>query len=267
MSYVSNPKTQGSGILCACPQTRLTCPNNCPECFAFNGRSYLEPLAEHLPNLPPEDLASRCVVRMNDLHDSNVDREQVIAAAAKYDRVFFNTAIPRLDFPGPVVLTINSGHLGTDERFYALADCEWTDKQLRLAPPKNLMFVRLLTNTWNQDPVARAVRHWTEWGVPVILTFMAYHQEPVRPVRRYEAECPDSGVALGYIERKRTLNSYWAITTDAWRSIMYSFRDNKLVYSCGHIEGEKGDTKCRFCGNCLREYFATKERMVNVPQT
>ena len=36
---------------------------------------------------------------------------------------------------------------------------------------------------------------------------------------------------------------------------------NKWVYSCGKTEGEKGGGGCRHCGNCLREFFATKERM------
>ena len=43
---------------------------------------------------------------------------------------------------------------------------------------------------------------------------------------------------------------------------MCRFTDNKLVYSCG-TEGGSGTTLCRFCGNCLREFYATKERMAN----
>jgi len=39
------------------------------------------------------------------------------------------------------------------------------------------------------------------------------------------------------------------------------YKYNKWVYSCGKIEGEKGTTACRHCGNCLREYFATCERI------
>jgi len=35
----------------------------------------------------------------------------------------------------------------------------------------------------------------------------------------------------------------------------------KWVYSCGKIEGEAGTNACRHCGNCLREYYATLERM------
>ena len=66
-----------------------------------------------------------------------------------------------------------------------------------------------------------------------------------------------------YIYRKRTLNSYYAITTAAWMAIMDRYRLNKFVSSCGKIEGELGKTGCRYCGNCLREYFATVERMKN----
>jgi hypothetical protein len=71
-----------------------------------------------------------------------------------------------------------------------------------------------------------------------------------------------------YVYRKRTLNSYYAITTDSWRYIMKTWRDTKYerwIYSCGKIEGEKGSefkgNSCRFCGNCIREYYATLERM------
>jgi hypothetical protein len=64
-----------------------------------------------------------------------------------------------------------------------------------------------------------------------------------------------------YMVRKRTTNTYMAITTDAWRCIMARYQNNPLVYSCGHVEGERGQTGCKHCGNCLREYFATVERM------
>ena len=66
---------------------------------------------------------------------------------------------------------------------------------------------------------------------------------------------------INYIFRKRNMNSYWAITTKAWEEIMSKYKHSHLVYSCGKIEGELGTTKCRYCGNCLREYFATIVRM------
>jgi hypothetical protein len=64
-----------------------------------------------------------------------------------------------------------------------------------------------------------------------------------------------------YVYRKRTLNSYWAITTAAWMRVMDKYRLDKWVYSCGKVEGELGVSGCRYCGNCLREYHATVERM------
>ena len=69
------------------------------------------------------------------------------------------------------------------------------------------------------------------------------------------------GFAKYYIKRKRTLNEYFAITTDAWESVMARYKYNRWVYSCGKVEGEKGGGGCRHCGNCLREFFATRERM------
>ena len=65
-----------------------------------------------------------------------------------------------------------------------------------------------------------------------------------------------------YIFRKRTINSYYAITTAAWEIVMQRYKYNRYVYSCGKIEGEKGTTKCERCGNCIREFYVTKEKML-----
>jgi phosphate starvation-inducible PhoH-like protein len=54
-------------------------------------------------------------------------------------------------------------------------------------------------------------------------------------------------------------NSKFFISGDLEQTDRY--KDNKWVHSCGKIEGELGDTHCRFCGNCLREYYATTERL------
>jgi hypothetical protein len=184
------------------------------------------------------------IVRVNDGNDSNVQRELVIASTSQYDHRFFNTSIPQLDFPAPVVLTVNPGRK-TDVSWHRLEHI-----------PKNLMFVRIRTNTWNLDSVVDpAVQYYTthpERGVPVVLTFMAYF--------RTEDEMPPEH-RKHYVFRRRTTNDYMAITTEAWREIMKRYQDNGLVYSCGKIEGEKGDTHCLRCGNCVREYHNTRERM------
>ena len=241
MQYVENPKLKGSGLIACVPQDG-PCPFGCKDCFANAANSYLP---EHLSNIPTPEQAAGRVVRVNDANDSNNQRELVIAVAEQYPDAFYNTSRPKLDFPGPVVLTLNPGEK-TDQSFWRIEDCG-----LKIVP-KNLMFVRFRTNVWNEILRNEAVEYWTmERGVPLVLVFMAYHEEPVMGVMR--------GEEIGYTQRKRTLNTYWAIRPDVWKMIMKSYQDNSLVYSCG--EGPQGSIKCERCGNCLREYFATKERM------
>jgi hypothetical protein len=240
MSYIENPKTKGSGILCAIPQTG-TCPVGCADCFFQTGRSYLEPLSENLPNLPSVEDALGHVVRMNDGNDSNVGRDSVEYAAKFYHDVFFNTSIPKDlgTFPGPVVLTVNPGKR-TDGDPILLDVC-----------PPNLMFVRVRVNTWNQDTVDRVMHHYADpeegKGVPVVMTFMGY----------YEEKLPE-GEAWKYIFKQRTTNSYWVLRDEIYDTLVNRYLGNPLVSTCGKDNGVYG---CRFCGVCLREYFATKERL------
>jgi len=233
MSYIENPKTKGSGIICCIPQ-KGKCPRGCPDCFFQSGRSYLEPLNENLPNIPaPLDAKGR-VVRMNDGNDSNVQRATVISAAEAFEDVFFNTSFPdRIDqYPGPVVLTVNPGTM-TDNDFHQV-------RQLA-----NIMFVRVRTNVWNLESVVdKVVAYYSD--VPVVLTHMAYYGEGVP---EEHASC--------YEFKKRTLNSYWVLTEEARKSIEARYMDNPMVHTCGW----KGTHSCASCGNCMREYYATKERM------
>ena len=240
MAYIENPKTKGSGIICCIPQVGR-CPNGCEDCFFQSGRSYLEPLGENLPNMPVWPNLRGRVVRVNDGNDSNVQRETVIQETATMDEKFYNTAIPKdIDkFPGPVVLTVNPGKM-TDEGLHKVEPI-----------PPNLMFVRVRTNTWNERLVNDAVNHYAAKGVPVVLTFMAYFDT---------ADKIPSHCRYDYTLRTRTLNEYWAITHAAWCQVMATYRINPLVHSCG-TEGVSGGSACRHCGNCLREYFATMERM------
>lgn len=272
--YKENPKTKGSGIHCAIPQTDPVCPMKCADCFYQSGRSYLEPLGENLPNMPMR-LGDCRVVRINDGLDSNVDRKIVIQAAGMYPMRFYNTSIPKdlEGFDAPVVLTLNPGKQ-TDKGFHKLQTI-----------PKNLMFVRFRSNTWNRKIRDEAVEFYTSREVPVVLTWMAYHDLESIPsipkkvtLQTVEESFPDGqtrrvsvpGEGMNmlfhparhdYVKRKRTSNEYLAIKSTAWRREMYEYWENKFVSSCGKIEGEKGDTHCRFCGVCLREFFATSERL------
>lgn len=199
--YKFNPKMAKSGMLGCIPQTGR-CPNECEDCFFQGGRSFLEPLDENLPNMPTAEQAEGRVVRINDGNDSNVQRGVVINAASRYAMKFFNTAIPKDlgAFPAPVVLTVNPGGM-TDETAHLVDEC-----------PPNLMFVRFRTNTWNLDLCDEVVEHYASREVPIILTFMAYFAVNAddRIPKHHQAN---------YIWRKRTMNAYWAITTDAWRQV------------------------------------------------
>lgn len=230
---------KGSGMLAAIPQTGR-CPMQCDDCFFQSGRSFLEPLDENLPNMPEFAQAIGRVVRVNDGNDSNNNHQHVLKSTQKYNMKFYNTSIPKRleNFIDPVVLTINPGKM-TDIEFYKLDPI-----------PHNLMFVRIRTNMWNlHDVVAPAVNYYTKREVPVVLTFMAYYDT--------QDKIP-AGFVNCYLFKKRTLNSYYVITQYYWESIMNIFKGNKWVHSCG----KNADTHpCKFCGNCLREYFATVERI------
>ena len=237
--YVENPKTKGSGILCCIPQVGR-CPVGCEDCFFQTGRSYLEPLCDNLPNAPSQEEAMGCVIRMNDGNDSNVDRKLVMETASSYPMKFYNTAIPRHleEFDAPVVLTVNPGDRTNGEP-YLLEDI-----------PVQLMFVRVRVNSWNLDLVDRVVEHYSANEIPIVFSFMAYFKLDIPEEHRGD-----------YVLRKRITNEYYAITTDAWERIMSGYKYSKWVYSCGKVDGEKGITSCRHCGNCIREYFVTTLRI------
>lgn len=235
--YIHNPKLAGSGVIAAIPQKGL-CPLGCKDCFFQSGRSYLEPLEKNLPNMPSSADAEGRVVRVNDGNDSNNDRAAVIEATKQYRHRFFNTSCAdNLEgYPGPVVLTVNPGEM-TDVAYYMLVPV-----------PKNLMFVRFRANMWNTKVCDDAVQHYANTHrIPVVLTFMAY----------YELAVPET-YREWYEFRKRTLNSYWCIGTAGWERVMKRYEGNPLVYACGK---DAHTYACSRCGNCLREYFATAERM------
>jgi len=243
MSYIENPKTKDSGIICCIPHN-TTCPIKCEDCFFISGRSYLEPLQKNLPNMPSFEEVGHRIVRVNDGNDSNNKQQMVIDSVKHYKQKFYNTSITKNlnKFDAPFVLTLNPG--------------KYTDVDFaQIEPIPSLMFVRLRVNTWNLDLVDDAVEYYSEREVPIVLTFMAY----------FKGEIPEAHIEdpekSSYIFRKRTLNEYWAIKTDSWRGIMNRYADNKWVYSCGKIEGERGVTGCRYCGNCVREYHNSMERM------
>lgn len=237
MSYKENPKTQGSGIKCCIPQDSK-CPLGCKDCFFQNGRSYLEPLAENLPNIPKPEAG--IVYRINDGNDSSVNIGEVIRVAQQFPMRFYNTSltIGLDDFDAPVVLTLNPRQM-LDKEFYKCAH-------------EKLMFVRFLTNTWNfRTTCKEAIMWYAEREIPIVLTFMAYHQESSIPEHHRQY----------YVQRQRTENAYWCIRSAAYRHIMEQCKltsYGKWVSSCS----EEGiETHCSFCGNCLKFYFRKMQQM------
>lgn len=227
MSYVENPKTKGSGIVCCAPQT-TQCPRGCADCFAQHEGVYAE-----LPNIPDEQDAKGRVVRIGDISDAYHQLGLSMHYANLFDDCFLNTSykeIFEIVQSVPIVLTLNPGEL-TDIDFHKLDPI-----------PQNLMFVRFRANAWNTAMMREAINYYTPKGVAVILTWMAYIETPIPEL-----------YADVYEFRQRTLNSYWCIKEYARRRIERDYGDNELVYSCGK--------QCARCGNCIREYNNIKERL------
>jgi hypothetical protein len=220
-----NPKISGSGVTPCRPQIGK-CTGHCEECFFHGGRYYEDINVAHVPD-PAWVERENLLVRMNDGNDSNHMRDLVIKVAAQYKRVFFNTRIPSLEFPGPVVLTVNGddimhAHLLPD-------DMPGFDR---------LMAVRVRTNTWNLALVHQVMDHyWHELGVPVIITFMAYYQD----------RAPAQALTGDYVWKKRTTNPYWCVTDEARDEIEEAFPG---AFTCT----SRSSSLCKDCGNCLKLY-------------
>jgi hypothetical protein len=99
-----NPKQEGSNLFDCRPQVGV-CPNNCNQCFYNRPNAFYNNIDQ--PSIPSPEKVDTGIVRMNCGHDSNIERDLVIETSKQYKEVFFNTSIPNLDFPGPVVLTAN----------------------------------------------------------------------------------------------------------------------------------------------------------------
>jgi len=217
-----NPKLVGSNLIDCIPQTG-ECPIGCAECF-YNGGRFYRTLDE--PLIPTWEESRNKIVRMNSGHDSNIEHDHVIATAYLYRHFFFNTSIPRFDFPGPVVFTCN----GKRPLF---VDC-----------PSNIMFVRVRTNSWDLEEQDALVEHYLAQGVPVVLTFMRYYaQEAV--------EKPND-----YSWRMSISNKYWRPTLGIILSILARYR-GKGVRMCG----SPISSLCVDCRNCELLYWDALRRM------
>jgi len=239
-----NPK-QADTLLFDCIPQIGPCPINCNACFYNRPGAYYVPIDRpHVPT--PEEVGNDGIVRMNCGNDSNNQRDLVIETARKYRRFFFNTSIPRYDFPGPVVLTANPKE---EEPCSAMPIWQCGDWY---SPASNLMFVRLRTSATNIYLVDQAAAAWTAAQVPVVITMMAYYdREPEVPVTVRAA------VGKCYEWRTRHINSYYCPTKPFMRWVMDRYRHNHLVSMCGGLNS----AYCRDCRNCETYFLQAEKRL------
>jgi len=229
-----NPKQEGSELFDCIPQEGK-CSIGCNQCF-FNrpGAFYTE-----VPSVPTPEEVGDGVVRMNTGNDSNNQRDLVIETAQQYKHAFYNTSLPRFDFPGPVVFTAN----GREEKPAHLID----------PVPDNVMFVRLRVSGTNIPHIDAAVDHYTLAHVPVVLTFMAYYDQAPN-VTRTELWLPTEEC---YVWKVRHINSYWCPTPEFMRAVLDRYYGNRFVSMCGSID----TPYCRACRNCETYYYQTAKRL------
>lgn len=249
MEVKNNPKLVGSDIIDCVPQTGK-CPNGCLECF-YNGKDWYRTRSK--PLIPTVEETKGKVVRVNSGHDSNVQRDLVIKTALKYKNFFFNTSFPRFDFPGPVVFTcngatafINNDHTCSGFKVVSEEGLSLPDSKAMLIDEKfeyldNVMFVRFRLNTWNEGLANKVVEHYTNLGIPVVMTFMRYmNRESIpREHRKF------------YRWQHHILNDHFILRGGIRTAMMLRWGKNKFVYSCGNGKS----SYCKDCGNCTRFYY------------
>ena len=238
LNVIRNPKQADSLVYDCIPQTG-PCPRGCSQCFYNRPGAFYTDIAQ--PSVPnPVALPDGAIVRMNSGHDSNLQRDLVLETARRYPRAFFNTSVDRLDFPGPVVLTVNPQE--ESDTFYTPWKC---------GVPNNLMFVRVRVSPSNFKTAEQAVCMWAEEGVPVVLTLMRYYdQEPPASVWPFQVDTP-------YVFKKHLLNTYWC-PTPAWsRAVLNRFRGWREVSLCGAHESGL----CKDCRNCETYYLQAAKRL------
>lgn len=270
-----NPKQEGSNMFDCRPQTG-SCPMNCNQCFYNRPGAFYVDINE--PNIPdPEEVGDR-VVRMNCGHDSNLQRDLVIETAKKYKHFFFNTSIPKFDFPGPVVFTANPME---EEFVYALGAGPMERKiKYTFQKPENIMFVRLRVSPTNLYLVENAVKSWTKYKISVVLTFMAYYdQTPPGTVAIGDTKCgwiesqsiqeveekghsTTAELRSAYQWKVRHINSYWCPTREFMVYVLKRMKKmgGRLVTMCGTLDSNY----CRDCRNCEIYYWQSLKHMKEI---
>ena len=229
---MKNKKLVGSNIIDCRVQTG-DCPNNCLGCY-YNRM----PVAhKEQPVIPTAKEAAGKIVRMNAEHDSNIEREAVVKQALQYDDSFFNTSMLNLNFPRPVVLTVNAD----ESNVYDPLDVSPIEQL------NNIMFVRVrVSSLITKCELDRLIGIWTCYYVPVVLTFIRYYQQIIQ--KEYQDK---------YEYKKHVLHSCWQLKDSIKKSLINDLRRDygSFVYKCGE--------QCKDCRNCESFYYLAKQRMID----
>lgn len=220
----------------------------CPNCGGTGKRSVFY-CDINKPNIPDPVEVGNGIVRMNCGHDSNLQRELVIATAGQYKNFFFNTSIPNYNFPGPVVLTINC--------------CEEEPKRAIRPPtivPPNLMFVRIRLSASNLGNAYDLITSWCLSDVPVVLTFMRYYDiDVMNKVVRHKHPFFANVAGPCYEKKVHVKNTYYCPTRSMMKVAMKSLgvERNRLLSTCGTLDS----SFCKDCKNCESYFWITKRRL------
>lgn len=235
---MDNPKQEGSNLVDCRPQVGK-CPMNCSQCY-YNRDEYYNDRDK--PNIPSIKEVGDRIVRMNAGHDSNVSYGLVVETAKMYKHHFFNTSVPELDFPGPVVYTANR----EEEMPARLLHCDLQE---------NIMFVRLRVSPSNLEHVQLAVNHYCNIEkVPVVLTMMRYYDDDAA-MKVNNTICD----GLTYEYKKHIINSCWMPSKNFKFFVLYKMKKiaGRMVSLCGTLDSNL----CKDCKNCETYYWQTLKHM------
>jgi hypothetical protein len=240
--YIANPKLADSNLVACFPQGK-PCPVGCNQCFAHHPGCYA-PMDR--PNVPDPAWVGSRIVRMNDIGDSNVDRPLVIRTAARYPNVYFNTSIPRLEFPDPVVLTVNPKEEQPNT---------WTWPEHCINNMSDLMAVRVRLTPANVKAAADLVMDWADTCVAVLVSHMRYY-DLVSLADMLGLPANKTAKAADYEHRTHVLNTCWQPSAglQARLGSMIGLGRRHGAYLCG-------DMPCKDCRQCESLYWLARRRM------
>ena len=222
---IENPKTEGTHIIDAIPQTGL-CPMKCSECYYNDDGFYL---SKDVPNVPTSVEALGRIVRVNSGHDSNIDRTNVMNVTQIFRDRFYNTCIPILHFGRPTILTINGRD--TDNSYVSPHKIEGS--------LETLMALRFRVNTWNLPLLENALNEYFSYGLhaPFILTPMRYKSVEAIPETHRKF----------YTRRKHIVNDWWCLTEEGFL-LVKSLMRYPSAFLCGNpFDNSSLCSQCRLC--------------------